>query len=337
MFAVQKRWFRGLAACCCAWVLAVLVSWPAGVRAAVPGAGVKVPGAGDDFEDEDWKFIHHFPKSSKEQDERVRRPTGRSVNGRWFEGLKRGQPDVVRRVDTPPGGLAGSAGALFLVSRKSGIPGQLSGKSQQDDLIMNGRSKWGSRYPVSLSPSAVVRVCLPPVEEWENRRGSVFAFRTSVMGMRRTPKRKSGLFGGFETPKSEESWPGIFVQYDGKTSSGEPGAAYLLIRGRESGDYRGPKFEESGWWTFGISFTPDGRAHYYAHPGVEDLGPEDHIASHYPYNFRVQSLATMFFDTFNRDNGRSWSTPIVIDDPAIYAVRRPTTLARKRSSGRRRR
>ena len=30
---------------------------------------------------------------------------------------------------------------------------------------------------------------------------------------------------------------------------------------------------------------------------------------------------TMFFDCFNRDDGRSWSTPFVIDDPTLYVVR----------------
>lgn len=316
-------------------VLAGCITFNENAIAAVPGTGMQVPGVGDDFEDEDWEFIHNFPKSSKEQDENVRRPTGKSTNGKWLEGLKRGQPDIVRRVPTPYGGLPGSEGSLFLVSKRSGIPGRLSGESQQDDLIMRGRSQWGASYPVSSSPSIVVRVHLPPKEEWENRHGSVFGIRTEVMGIRRVPQRKAGLFGGYETPKPEESWPGIFIQYDGKTRSGEPGRSYFIIRGSESGDYTGPEFEDVGWWTFGISFTPDGRAHYYARPGVEDLEAYDHIASHYPYNFRVQSLKTMFFDTFNTDNGRSWSTPVVIDDPAIFVVDKPAPVARRRSNHRR--
>ena len=32
-------------------------------------------------------------------------------------------------------------------------------------------------------------------------------------------------------------------------------------------------------------------------------------------------LETFFYDCFNRDDGRSWSTPFVIDDPTLYVVR----------------
>ena len=33
-------------------------------------------------------------------------------NGRWYEGMKRGQPDVIKRVPTPAGGLPGSTGRV---------------------------------------------------------------------------------------------------------------------------------------------------------------------------------------------------------------------------------
>ena len=78
----------------------------------VPGTGVAVKKVGDDFEDVNWKFNHYFPKSSKNLDKRERSPGGDSENDRWYEGIKRGQPDVIRRVATPTGGLAGSQGEL---------------------------------------------------------------------------------------------------------------------------------------------------------------------------------------------------------------------------------
>src|SRR5947207_12170115 len=105
-------------------------------RPVVPGTGEKVAKVGDDFEDEGWKFIFNFPKSSEEQDGELRLPDGRSKNGRWYEGNKRGCPDVIRRVPTPEGGLAGSNGALLLKTRLSGVPGEISNKMQQDDLIV---------------------------------------------------------------------------------------------------------------------------------------------------------------------------------------------------------
>ncbi len=39
------------------------------------------------------------------------------------EGMKRGQPDLIKRVPTPPGGLPGSQGSLLLRSLSTGIPG----------------------------------------------------------------------------------------------------------------------------------------------------------------------------------------------------------------------
>ena len=75
----------------------------------VPGTGVVVDVVGDDFEDGSWGYVMNGPKASHEQDEQQRPPGGKSKNGRWYEGAKRGQPDVIRRIATPPGGLPGSA------------------------------------------------------------------------------------------------------------------------------------------------------------------------------------------------------------------------------------
>ena len=62
----------------------------------------------DDFEDPKWSYRYNHPKSSHEQDENQRGPGGMSSNGLWHEGGKRGTPDVVKRVETPSGGIEGS-------------------------------------------------------------------------------------------------------------------------------------------------------------------------------------------------------------------------------------
>ena len=71
----------------------------------VPGTGTHMQQVGDDFEDENWEFIQNNPKSTEDIDENQRMPLGKSTNGRWYEGAKRGHPDVVQRVATPPGCL----------------------------------------------------------------------------------------------------------------------------------------------------------------------------------------------------------------------------------------
>ncbi|MCA9241357.1 MAG: hypothetical protein KDA37_14200, partial [Planctomycetales bacterium] len=143
----------------------------------VPGTGVWLKDCSDDFEDENWQYWTNLPKSSYEQDERQRAPGGVSRNKLWHEGGKRGTPDIVKRVPTPPGGLEGSAGALMFQTRLSGVPGQLSGTQMQDDLLLKFDRKLGRSIPVDLEPSCNVRVYLLPFDEWEKRTGRSFGMR----------------------------------------------------------------------------------------------------------------------------------------------------------------
>src|SRR5688572_15021013 len=143
----------------------------------VPGTGNRMEQVGDDFEDPAWGFIFNLPKSSNNLDEQVRRPGGRSRNGRWEESALRGEPDMIRRVSTPPGGLEGSTGALALRTLNTGIPNRVTNQLQQDDLIMVGSARLGGKIAVSRGPNAVVRVWLPPFDEWEPRTGNTFAMR----------------------------------------------------------------------------------------------------------------------------------------------------------------
>lgn len=92
-------------------LLGILFSSSLFAEPLVPGTGQKLPQVGDDFEDPQWGFVQNLPKSSEEQDEQKRLPTGKSTNGRWYEGIKRGHPDFMRQVPTPEGGLPGSQGA----------------------------------------------------------------------------------------------------------------------------------------------------------------------------------------------------------------------------------
>ena len=297
----------------------------------VPGTGQKVEDIGDDFEDEVWQFVHNFPKSSRNIDHRERQPTGYSGNARWLESAKRGQPDVIKRVNTPSGGLPGSKGALLLQSLHTGVPGRPSRESQQDDLLLQGRY-----LSVTYSPSILVRVFLPPFEEWEDSTDTSFGLRASLTGP--GPKREKegdsrkrrGLFGFLRTSSSrnktaiETFYPGMFIQFNSKTDGEhEKDSAYFIIRGNEFGqDFVGPEIAKTGWWTLGMSFTPDGRVHYYASPGVDDLKPSDRIASHFCQKYRANHFNSFFFNVVSKNNGGSWSTRWIIDDPSLHYVAR---------------
>jgi hypothetical protein len=277
----------------------------------VPGTGVKQSRVGDDFEDAKWKYNANQPKSSRETDQHERLPFGTSANGRWMEGPHRGTPDHVERVQTPAGGLPGSNGALLIRTLRSGIPGRLSFTAQQDDLLVVTSRRLGGFLPVSRSPNVVVRVFVPPLEQWERRSGTSFAFRADLRGGRAN--------------ELEQYWPGMFLQFAPKSQRQSKDSAHIVLRAQQTGhDFRGPEITETGWWTMGMSFTPDGQVHFFASPGVDDLTPDDHLASRFCYGFRARQFHTFFFNVLSADDGRTWSTPWIIDDPSLYVVQRPT-------------
>jgi hypothetical protein len=71
-----------------------------------------------------------------------------------------------------------------------------------------------------------------------------------------------------------------------------------------------------------MSFTPDAKVHYYASPGVDALTQADYITSTTPYNAQTQRLVTLFFNVVNMDDGRTWSTNWIVDDPEVFVLRR---------------
>ena len=94
----------------------------------------------------------------------------------------------------------------------------------------------------------MVRVFVPPFEEWENRSGASFGFRTDCWG------KKRGKF------KQEQYWPGLFINFRSATDRRfSQDSAFLTVRADQRGrDIRGPEITP-GWWTMGMSVTGDGR------------------------------------------------------------------------------
>jgi hypothetical protein len=278
---------------------------------------------GDDFEDPNWGFVFNFPKGNEENDGRLNPPYGKSRNGSLFETGHRGIPDIVQRTETPPGGLAGSKGALLIRTLQSKAAGQFDGDTGQDDLFVSfrgARRAFGGGVSPAQRPSLTARVYLPPFEQWERRVGASIGFRGDVYGEERPAPRVGplGLFRG-ETPPNQY-WPGIFVEF-APGSGDTPDSARLRIRADRAGrdlPMRKITADELGWWTFGMSMTADGMTHFYASPGVDDLTPQDYLASHLCYGITARSLTGCFFNIFNRNDGRTWSTPWVIDDPMLH-------------------
>lgn len=299
-------------------------------RPVIPGTGTLIDYVGDDFEDTSWSFINNFPKSSREQDERLRSPTGKSTNDRWKEGPERGQPDHMKVVPNPPGALPGSNYGLLIRTLNSGIPGYKSRTVQQDDLIANCISRLGMSIPVGDMPNVVTRVYLPPADQWEKRTGPQFGFRISASTVA-TERVSTGFFGSRSETKVEPYWPGIWIHFKSKGSRGaKEDGAFLAIRGDRMGrdiTMKQIPVEQFGWWTLGMSVTGDGQIHYYAKQGVGNLTAADHISSQFPYSYSARTFRTFFFDACNRDDGKTWSTPFIIDDPQLYVVNASRVVA----------
>lgn len=312
------------------WKFVLLLAVPAFVAPSAIHAQV-IPGTGelvntDDFEDANWAFEMNWPKSSKEEDEQVRYPLGRTTNGMWMESPKRGFPDTVKRVEVPAGGLPGSNFAMYLRTRDTGIPGRPGHKQAQDDFVMSAKP-----MSVGYYPNYTVRVYVPEWDQWEQRPGVSFGIRAGLQGPQTKEKELSfggRLFRGRRTEtvtESEPFYPGFFLEF---YPAGSPGNslgkphAMILIRADHLGhEVAGPRILQPGWWTFGMSVGPDGQCHYYAHAGVAELTSADHLYSSVPYMIRATNFNTIFFNVCTADDGHTWSTPWIIDDPKIYYVK----------------
>ncbi len=313
---MYKSWNLILVVAC----LVMSTAWADAQQVIVPGSGQIVEAVGDDFEDPNWGYQFNLPKVYNHKDDVLSKnfPGGMSLNQRWYEGMKRGQPDVIRRVTPPKGGIPGSTGALLLCSLRTG--GQYpSNTLQQEDLIANVSQRVG-KIPVSRGPNIVTRVWVPPFEEFEPRVNQChFAFRMAL----EQPRFHQISYD----PENEDHlvFPGIFlnlVRNPNAQKDGHPYGIYFWMKATQRGtQIRGPLSTQTGWWTLGMSISADGKVNYFAKPGVEELAASDLIGSDYPFGKRANQFRNFFFNVCNGDDGKSWSSQFVIDDPTMFVAR----------------
>jgi hypothetical protein len=308
---------------CAFWCALIISASVVSAQAIVPGTGTLLTEVGDDFEDAEWSYNPNLPKVTNFEDTTHGKnfPLGASANGRWHEGSKRGQPDSVRRVETPPGGLPGSTGAIALRSLHTGST-YPTNQQQQDDFICNLADKIGT-IPVGRTPNVVTRVWMPPLDQWEKRNGCHFAFRIALVRPSTMSYSGRGRFRQASSSAEDDLyWPGFFLNReagtDAKTGEKVDRVYFWMKATADSRAIKGPDVEQFGWWTLGISVTPDGQVHYFAKPGVEDLTAKDHVASAFPFGNRAITFRTFFFNTCNGDDGKTWSTEFIVDDSKVY-------------------
>lgn len=237
----------------------------------------------DDFEDSNWH-----------------------IEGLWRGGNPsgRGTPELITRVTTPLGGKVGSTGALEI--RTNSIDSDES-PDQEDFLTAEYTPRLGRRLTLADQPVFLVRVWLPPFNQW----GAYYRF-----GFR----HEYFLMNGSKTYSS------IFLEY--KKRAGPKPVVIIRI---DKNEYANPNWviDRDGWWTLAVGFDEKGVDYFYAYPGLgiptgkekifdggQIRGGDDTSIDYFNYSF----FSLMYLPTGNA------SPPIVIDDYETWGVR-PTTVA----------
>ncbi len=106
-------------------------------------------------------------------------------------------------------------------------------------------------------------------------------FRATVRGSK--PDKKN---------ETEPYWPGIFVNYkrQAERRKNEAPATWVIRASNPGGDYVVRPIKETGWYTLGMSFSPDGMIHYYIRQGNRRSHIADRVASQHPLQLSVPVL-----------------------------------------------
>ncbi len=122
----------------------------------VLGRTVRLDSLCDDFEDTNWHYNYE--------------------GGLWRGGNAsgRGEPEMITRVATPTGGKSGSTGALEIRTNQNDPDGQA------DFTTAEFTQKLGRELTRADQPVFIVRVWLPPFEQWNKGLFGNFGFRQTA-------------------------------------------------------------------------------------------------------------------------------------------------------------
>ena len=181
----------------------------------------------------------------------------------------------------------------------SGIPGTLTHQQQQDDLLHNIAGDGGDDSRELEPELHLPRVCAADQVLGAARRGDVrLSHGLGCNGATRSIGRASFC-----------TWSGS------RRTASRRRSVRAWIRADNGGrDMPSLTFEPETWITMGISHTPDGAVHFFLRPGIDDLTKEDCVGSYWCYGYRAHTFQTFFFNVINMDDGRSVSTPWIVDD-----------------------
>ena len=255
----------------------------------VLGRTIRLDALCDDFEDKNWCYDYQ---------------KGGDLRGLWRRGSGRGEPELLTRVPTPDGGRSGSIGALEVRTNK--IDGNDAKSNQEDFLTVEFKQKLKHSLTRTSQPVFLVRVWLPPFDEWGNYYW--FGFRQEAW-----------------LDDKNKYYPSIFLVSDKQTIS-KPFFRFRIGTGVASDIYGGP-IKQSGWWTLAIAFDEKGVGYYYARPGVSVPTENDKMFDTKQFktnngtaNPFMDHVLYSFFSLMYPPSGNE-SPRFVIDDYEVWVVK----------------
>lgn len=166
---------------------------------------------------------------------------------------KRG-PESLKPVDTPIGGRPGSHGALEM--------SRIDDPWQQEMLSPAFKNKLGRALKREDQPIFIVRIYLPPFDQW----GDAYHF-----GFRQQTYAK-GIEKVIPEAKDDKYSTSIWVKKDGKKIS-----FYFRAANVQPNDQPGGPAVKPGWWTWAIAFDKNGIGHYYISEGTASPTKDDEV------------------------------------------------------------
>ncbi|MFH1507170.1 MAG: hypothetical protein ABIG46_01910 [Candidatus Omnitrophota bacterium] len=236
----------------------------------------------DDFEDVNWYFDYDKRESN---------------NGLWKANTgdnDKGEPEILKRVSPPAGGIIGSTGALVI---QTNIPEKVVDKNKdQEDSESTGTGQ--HKLSREKQPVFIVRVYLPPFAEW----GDYYSFGFRILAYGNAPH---------DTP----AVPSIWIRYEGKIKGAH---FYFRIFDKQGMPVEviGKPIKQYGWWTLAIAFDQNGNSRFYAKPGVEPLSNSDKMFDTNNNNLLIDYIGHSFF-SLGYTNG-NLSPRIVVDDYEVW-------------------
>lgn len=257
----------------------------------VLGRTVRLNALCDDFEDKDWHY--DYQKHS-------------CYRGFWRTD-DRGDPKLLARIATPDGGKSGSTGALEIRTNNSDSNHD---PNQEDLLTVEFNQKLGSELTRADQPVFIVRVWLPPFDQWSKGQSLNFGFR-------QTARPSNG----------SEYYASIWLYHNTPpVGQIEPGPRFVFRIGTDAPDVFDGPIKQPGWWTLAIAFDEKGVGHYYARPGVDVPTEKDEMFSTVQFrpingtdNPLMDHMGYSFF-SLSRSKGDKVSPRFVIDDYEVWIV-----------------